>query len=457
MAPEPVALARVKAMADRRPSVAELLRAMPGPCADLVRAVLAAANEHAAAVYLVGGPVRDWLLDRPLRDVDLVVEPGGSDALTLVQTAAPPDARIVAHDRFGTVSLSAAGGAVDLATTRKESYEHPGALPGVEPAAIAEDLWRRDFSVNALALPLSKLARSRHSGIVDPTGGVADLERKTLRILHDRSFHDDPTRVLRAARLAPRLGLNVSRSSRGALRGALRDGAFGRVSGERLRRELLKLFDDAAIGLDPARALRLLSDWHVLSVLEPGLGYEASVTAPLRRVGRAVAKSPWRANRWRPWATGLAVWLAPLAPGLRRRTLRRFAVRGGLADRIAAMPGLRDRTLRALAKARGRGAIDAALRELPEEELHALFAWADPGLRRRIARYATEDRHQRLPINGSDLAALGLSGPAVGRTLERVRIAVLDGAVTTREESLVLAAELARRRARTVARRKSPS
>ena len=436
-----------------RPPVAELLRAMPAASVPLVRAVLAAANDQGVPVYLVGGPVRDWLLERPLRDVDLILEPGTLDAEGLAKAAAPPEARIVAHDRFGTVTLGDGEGAVDLAVTRRESYEHAGALPSVEPAAIEEDLWRRDFSVNAIAVPLSRLARQRHASLVDPTGGQADLARRTLRILHERSFHDDPTRALRAGRLAPRLGFNLARGSRSALRAALRDGAFGRVSGDRLRREWTKLFADAAFGLDPARALRVLADAHVLAALEPGLGYDKAVAAPLRRVGRAVAVPPWPAPRWRPWASGLGVWLAPFPPQLRRRALRRFGVRGGLAERIAGFPALRDRSLRALAKARGRGAIDAALRELPEEELHALHAFSEPALRRRIARYANEDRHQRLPINGTDLAELGLEGPALGRVLERVRVATLDGVVRNREEALALAAEVARRSRRSAGRK----
>lgn len=432
----------------KRPGVPELLRAFPAPCSGLARAVLAAANERGVDVYLVGGPVRDWLLARPLRDVDLIVEGSESEALELARAAASPEARVVSYDRFGTATLADGEGAIDLATARREHYEHDGALPRVEAAPLLEDLWRRDFSVNALAVPLSRTARSRHPEIVDPTGGIADLQRKRLRVLHDRSFHDDPTRALRAARLAPRLSFSISRSSRAALRSALRDGAFGRVSGDRLRRELIKLFEDAAVGLDPARALRLLSDWHVLGVLEPGLGYAPEVAAPLRRMGRAVYAPPWPGVRWRPWITGLAVWLAPLPPQLRRRSLQRFAIRGGTADRISGMPALRDRTLRSLARARGRGAIDALLHDLPEEELHALHAWAEPALRRRIARFAAEDRYRHLPINGSDLAAQGLSGPAIGRALERVRAAMLDGAVHSREEALALAAEVARRRVR---------
>lgn len=429
----------------RRPRTKELLRALPPGSAELVERVLERADAEGASVHLVGGPVRDFLLERPLRDVDLIVEPGPLEAAGLARAAAPEGAEVAVHERFGTVVLRVGDVAIDLADARKESYEHPGALPTVEGASLEEDLWRRDFSVNALALPLSKAARAAHAGIVDPTGGLDDLGRRSLRVLHRESFRDDPTRALRAARLAPRLGFTLSRGSRSSLRGALREGAFGRVSGDRIRRELVKAFDDARIGLDPARALRLLGDWHVLGALEPGLGFDRSAAAPLRRVGRAVADPPWAAQRWRPWASGLAVWLAPLPPQLRRRTLRRIAVRGALADRVAGMPRLRDRLLRAIARARGRGAVDAVLRDVPEEELHALHAWADTAVRRRIARFAAEDRHLRLPVGGQDLAALGLEGPAVGRALDRLRAAVLDGKVRSRDEALALAAEVARR------------
>jgi hypothetical protein len=207
------------------------------------------------------------------------------------------------------------------------------------------------------------------------------------------------------------------------------------------------------MGLDPARALRLLSTWHVLGALEPGLGFDPKSAVALRRVGRGIAVPAWPAQRWRPWVTGFAVWLAPLPPQLRRRALRRLAVRGSVADRIAGMPRLRDRALRGLARARGRGSVDAALQDVSEEELHALYAWAEPALRRRIARFAAEDRQRRLPINGQDVAGLGLSGPTVGKALAQVRRAMLDGAVKTRDEALALAAEVGRGRSGSTRRR----
>jgi tRNA nucleotidyltransferase (CCA-adding enzyme) len=429
----------------RRPALPEVLSSLPGASAALVRAVLEQADAKRICVHLVGGPVRDLLLGRAVRDVDLLVEAWeGGGALDLARAVAAPELQATAHDRFGTVTLRGEKAEIDLATVRREAYAHDGALPMVEPGSLEEDLRRRDFTVNALALPLSAAARARRAGIVDVEEGLADLEQR--RILHPRSFHDDPTRALRAARLAPRLGFSVTRDTRSALRSALRDGAFGRVSGERLRREIVKLFEDAALGLDPARALRLLGDWHVLGALEPGLGVERAAAAPLRRIGRAVVEAPWQAGRWRPWISGLAVWLATLPPALRRRALQRFAVRGEQARRISEFPKARDAWLRGLARARGRGAIDAVLTGVDEESLHALHAWAPPALRRRIGRWAGEDRGRRLPVTGSDLVEVGLSGPAVGRALLRIRTAYLDGALRTREEALALALELSRGR-----------
>jgi len=427
----------------RRPTPGEVLRALPGPTRPLVTALLGAADERQLPVYLVGGPVRDLLLERPIGDVDLLVEARrGVAAAELAGLAQVPAARVVGHGRFGTATLRTPEASVDLATVRRETYAHDGALPSVAEGSLEDDLGRRDFSANALALPLSKAAREAHAGIVDFDAGLRDLEARCLRVLHPRSFHDDPTRALRAARLAARLGFTLSRGSRAALRDALRDGAFGRVSGERLRRELVKLFEEP----ECARALRLLDEWHVLGALEPGLGLAPEAVAPLRRLGRRVGAAPWDRGRGRPWIAGLALWLAPLAPALRRRALRRIAVRGAAAEAVGGFPRSRETWLRGLARARGRGAVDALLRGLDEDAICALYASAPPAGRRRVDRWMREDRGRRSPVGGDDLVALGLEGPGLGRALAQVRAAWLDGAVRTRDEALALAREVARGR-----------
>jgi tRNA nucleotidyltransferase (CCA-adding enzyme) len=436
------------------PAPEAVRRALPAAARALVDAVTAEAERRSVPVWLVGGPVRDLLLRRPLRDVDLLVELHGEGGVeSLARAAAPPGARVVGHDRFGTVRLADAEAAIDLAAARRERYPRPGALPVVEPGTVEEDLRRRDFTVNALALALNRPARRGRPALLDPGGALADLEARTLRVFHPRSFHDDPTRALRAARLAPRLGFRLARASRTALRDALRDGAFGAVSGDRFRRELEKLFADAALGLDPAAALRLLDEWHVLGALEPGLALPPAAVAPLRRIGRAVAEPPWLLGRTRPWVAGLAVWLDATDATVRRRTLRRLSVRGDAAARVAALPRERVRRARELSRARGRGAVDAVLARLDEESLLALWSLAPPAERRRIERWAREDRGRRAPVGGHDLLAAGLSGPAVGVALARIRAAFLDGAVRERNDALALAREIAAQEARRTRRR----
>jgi tRNA nucleotidyltransferase (CCA-adding enzyme) len=419
-----------------------VLEALPAAARALVDRVLAEAEARGAAVHLVGGPVRDFLLGRALRDVDLLVEAWGG-AAELARAAAPAGARVVAHERFATAKLEAGEASVDLASARSERYARPGVLPEVAPGTLEQDLARRDFSANALALPLSSAARRGRPAVIEVPGGLADLDAGLLRVLHPRSFHDDPTRALRAARLGPRLGFRLARGSAGALRAALRDGAFGGVSGERLRAELEKLFADASLGLDPARARRALDAWHVLAALEPGLALPAPAATPLRRLGRAVAAPPFAPGALRPALAGLMLWLAPLDAGLRRRVLRRLAVEGAGARAVGAFPAQHQALLRRLAHARGRGACDALLAAVEPEPLLAHWALAPAPARRRIERWAREDRACAPPLDGRDLVALGLSGPAVGAALARVRAAWLDREVRTRDDALALARELA--------------
>ncbi|MBM4384609.1 MAG: CCA tRNA nucleotidyltransferase [Deltaproteobacteria bacterium] len=428
----------------RTASAETALAALPEAVRVRAERLARAAETRGLALYLVGGPVRDLMLGRALRDADLTVtNPGGAavgeQTAALAHEAALAGDRVTLHARFGTVRIDLAGGeSIDLATVRRESYAAPGALPDIEPGTLEEDLRRRDFTLNALALPLNPAAGR---ALVDPGGGVADLRAGELRVFHAASFRDDPTRALRAARLAARFELRLARESRAALRDALRSGAFGAVSGERFAAELEKLFDEPRAGGDSPRALALLEAWHVLGALEPGLGLPKSALPALRRL--AAAADTGAEPSPRGWVIGLMVWFAALQPPLARRALERLAIRGAVATRIAAFARVREVTLRDLSRARGRGASDALLRALPPEELAALRAWAPAPLRARIDRHASVDRHVALPVGGDDLVALGLAGPEVGRAIARIRAAVLDREVTTRGEALLLAREVA--------------
>jgi tRNA nucleotidyltransferase (CCA-adding enzyme) len=407
------------------------LRAIPPGLRALVERLCAAGERLELGVHLVGGPVRDLLLGRPLLDVDLLVEGARAEAsLTLARAAVQGEERIVAHARFGTVSMQAPAGVVDLARARAETYASDGALPAVRAGTLEEDLRRRDFSVNALAVPLNAVARAGRPALVDLVGGRRDLAARTLRILHGRSFHDDPTRAFRAARFAVRLGFRLERAGRAALAAACRAGSFDAVSGERFRAELERSFADAQA--DPGRVLGQLAGWGVLRALVPGLGVPR---ASLHWLGLLLAAPP-PGLAADPLLAGLMCWLAPGPAAIRRRTLARLVVSGRPAARVLAFPALARRLGRALGRPASRGADDARLRALPPEELLALAAGAPAAGRRRILRHANQDRALVLPVDGADLVALGLAGPAIGQTLAALRRAFLDGAVADREQAL---------------------
>jgi tRNA nucleotidyltransferase (CCA-adding enzyme) len=424
----------------RRVDARSLRRAVPAALARRVGALARAGDRLGVGVLLVGGPVRDLALGRAGVDVDLVVEPRNSGAedpaRRLAEAVLGPGEAIVAHARFGTVTLRGPAGAIDLAAARNETYAAPGALPDVSPGTLEQDLARRDFAVNAMAIPLNRTARKGRGERVDPLGGLRDLAERRLRVLHERSFHDDPTRAFRAARFAARLGFRLDAASRRALAQALAAGAFEAVSGERFRAELGKLFAEP----DPGRALALLERWGVVAGLARGLRLAPAARRALGRLARLEPGAD-------ALAAGLCIWLAPLAPAARRRALERLALRGRPAERVAAFPARARAARRGLARARSRGAADAVLRPLARAELLALAA-EGAALGRRVLLHLREDRALRLPLDGSDLGALGLAGPAVGRALTALRRGVLDGEVSTREEALAWARRRAAREGR---------
>jgi hypothetical protein len=304
----------------------------------------------------------------------------------------------------------------------------------------------RDFSVNALALPLSRTARARHPEIVDLFDGVADLGARRLRVLHDKSFHDDPTRALRAARLGPRLGF-ASRPARARA---------AQCAARRLLRDRSRAIGCAAsssaysrtrtAGSIPAHALRLLDDWHVLGALEPGSSCRAP---PPCRCGGSAARSRRRRGRARAGGRG---WPASASgsrrcpTALRRRALQRFAVRGEPARRVAELPQDGERAVRALARARGRGAIDAVLADAVRGGALRDLRSAPPAMRRRVcAMRATTATPRagdgRRPRRGGPRRADDRPrARADPRRLPRRRL-------RSREEALALAQEVARRSA----------
>jgi tRNA nucleotidyltransferase (CCA-adding enzyme) len=409
---------------------------------ELFDRVVEAAASDDVPLFLVGGPVRDWLAERPLRDLDFCIESKTlSAAGEFARRAASKDAVFEETPRFGTARIALGELHVDIACTRSERYAKPGALPRVEAAPLEVDLGRRDFSVNAMAIPLTRAARQGRDALVDPLGGARDLASRRLRPLHERSFHDDPTRALRAARFSARENFRLVPEALGALRSALRDGAFGAVSGARYRREFELLFEDAARGSAPAKALGQLASWHVLPAIEPGLAFPKRAQLPLRRLSKALFSPPWPTDA-KPLRAGLMLWLAALGRDWPERVLARLDMRGEPARRLAGFCSGRARMQKALTGCRGRGAVDALLAGCEDAAILALFCSSGPEIRRRVLRFALEDRQRQLPLDGADLSALGFRGREIAEALARLRCLFLDGRFKDREAGLTLAREL---------------
>ena len=204
----------------------------------LLRAMGALADQLGVKAYAVGGCVRDWLLRRRGADSDLDVAVEG-DGLAFAQAAARAlDAAVTVHEQFGTATLAVPGHPerrIDVATCRKETYAKPAAYPRVTPGTLRDDLARRDFTINAMAVALNG---ARFGRLIDPFGGARDLGRRRLRVLHPRSFEDDPSRILRGVRFLARFGFDWDPDTERAARAAMAAGAIGWLNTGRLRKEL---------------------------------------------------------------------------------------------------------------------------------------------------------------------------------------------------------------------------
>jgi tRNA nucleotidyltransferase (CCA-adding enzyme) len=410
-------------------SIADAVKANPRLRA--IAEVVAARAPDAPDVFVVGGTVRDVLLGEERGDdIDLAVEGDAIEFAYLL--AAALGGHATPHRKFGTAVVSGGDeGHVDVVTTRRESYDAPGALPTVEHAELAHDLHRRDFTINAMA---ASLGPEGLGAIFDPYGGRADLEGGVVRVLHDASFVDDPTRILRGITYEARFGFRFDEHTEALARACIASGHVGDLASSRLRDELVDLLEDqhaadgirrlGELGADRAiqQQLRGDEDAAVLFTRAVRLREELGVDVPVWRLGIATL-----ARRLTPdEAYG---WLGPLK--VRRRDVDRIVGAVVVAPRIVEQ-------LRS-------GPVDpadvVALADpfAPDAPLMALALDDRAELREYFARL----RDVQLEIGGGDLIAMGLpESPRIGEILGEVRRRKLNGELAGREAELAAAREL---------------
>jgi tRNA nucleotidyltransferase (CCA-adding enzyme) len=371
-------------------------------------------------VHLVGGAVRDLLLGGAPTDLDLVVEGDTSEL------ARRMGGRLVSYERFGTSTVSIDGFSYDIARARRETYSTPGALPDVEPAPLEEDLRRRDFTVNAIALSLGQ----PHPGALTAApDALEDLERRLLRVLHERSFLDDPTRLLRLARYHSRLGFEIEPATARLAESARAGGALGTVSGSRLGAELRLLAREP----DPLRALQALGELGLAGAIHPELGLP---DIELGRRALGLLPDGERSDR-----LALAVAMRAIQGDELRGLLDRLAFEAEDRDVIVAAATRSGEVAEELADAQKPSEIFAAVFGAPLE-LVALAGGLGP--HQAAESWINHLRHVRLEIDGSDLLAAGVpEGPAIGRGLRAALEARLDGRAESRGAELEVAQQAA--------------
>ncbi len=404
---------------------------LPQHLAPVLGAISAVSGPY-EGVYLVGGTVRDIVLGEPNFDVDIVVE---GDAIALAGALAEElGGRVRAHDKFGTaVVLYGRDERVDVVTARSESYEAPAALPTVEPGSIEEDLHRRDFTINAMAVSL----KGGEPGglLVDPFGGHGDLQAGRIRVLHDRSFIDDPTRILRAIRYEDRYGFRMDDETVALARACIATGHVGDLSGARLREELIALLEEG----DVSHAIPRLAELGAEKEIHPHVVADAEAVRLFDRLRELNDRYALDVPAWRLGLAALARNLpgdeiAPWLDGLK--------VRRSDADQIAAAITEGPKVAEQLGGGISPTPADVvALAEphAPDAPLYALALTDLPQLHDYFDRLAGI----KLEITGADVAELGPGeSPRVGEILAELRRRKLNGELEGRESELAAAREL---------------
>ncbi len=414
---------------------------LPVPLFALLQQTGELAERRRVHVYAVGGFVRDLLLGIPNRDLDLVVEGNGIRFAKAVGQRYK--AHVTPHERFGTAVVTFADGhTFDVATARTESYDSPATLPTVRPSSFREDLRRRDFTINTLAIRLN----APHCGeLLDLHNGRRDLKDKTIRVLHGLSFIDDPTRVFRAIRYEQRLGFQLDRNTAVLMTEAVKMGLVHRLSPSRFSAELLHVLSER----EPVKTLSRLADFNLLQFIHPRLKWSPGLARLLNAVEQTIA---WHAGLslgrlTSPWIIyGMAL-LDSLPQSAIQETLSRLTFPRRQAQSLLWVPQEGARLLRTLNRTTKPSDTFRVLRNLSDETLVFLKAKTrSDKVKQNISAQFTTYRRVKSILTGDDLKAMGLKpGLSYHTILNRILDARLNGEVETEADERRLVRRLAKR------------
>lgn len=415
--------------------VQRMRRQLPAELREFLQVAGRQAEAQGHNLYLVGGAVRDLLLERPNTDFDLVLEgdaPSFARRLARLMRDGSDDRRlpdrVTIHPRFGTAKFQRGDITIDVVTARSETYARPGALPTVKPDTIRDDLFRRDFTINAMAIELMPASIGR---LLDYFYGIKDLQRGLIRILHNRSFIDDATRMLRAVRYEQRLGFKLEPDTERLLK---RDVSYlDTISGDRIRHELELICKEDK----PEQILERAQTLGVLRQLHPALKVDGATAERLRRA---------RQQGMTETDMYLSILAYPLDSEAIEGFVERLNITGELKRGIKQLPRLKAKLPTLASPNVAPSAVYRLLQKYsPGAIAMCALAADEPTVRSQLERYLNELRYVKTHLDGDALKALGVKpGPRLGKMLEALREARLDGAVNTREEEASLVHRLLR-------------
>ncbi len=408
---------------------------LTGETMALLREISEIAQEEGCQVYLVGGVVRDLLLGYPILDLDVVVE--GNGIAFAHSVARRLKGRIRTHPKFGTaVVILPSGRRIDVATARTEFYQEPASLPVVEQSSIRQDLYRRDFTINSMAVALTG---RRFGELLDFFGGLKDLQNGRIRVLHNLSFVEDPTRIFRGVRFEQRYGFRMESQTELLARRAVEMEMVGRLTNARVRDELIDICSEPHPL--PRKCFRRLEELGALRALHPSLHISEEVEERFRRLEISWEElKPLLAEEGREWILPMAALLSSLPPDEAEKWCRQMRFRkddrDALLQCLRLVPGLlRELETDEILPSRATRLLDP----LKRESLTYLYALGGARTRRHVKTYLGDWSRVRPEVTGKDLEAMGLEpSPLYSRILTRLRDAVLDGRVRGKEEELKL-------------------
>lgn len=426
---------------------AKMNKALPAKLMSLIRLIGKEADSLGINAFLVGGFVRDLILDSKNYDLDVVVE---GDAIRFARILADKTgSSLVVHHKFGTATIVKPwpkwlGPAlnpdgkfkIDVATARKEVYEKPAALPTVAFSSLRDDLYRRDFTINAMAVNINK----HNFGLfMDFFGGTHDLENRVVRILHDKSFIDDPTRIFRAVRFEQRFGFAIEKHTEYLIKHAIKQEMFKRTENQRIREELILIFKEK----NPEKAVFRMKELHELRFIHPQLVATKALAKHFDDIRSCVKwynSADIRRRHLDTWLMYLMLMLDGLSARQMDEVLVKFVFTRSEALRLRSFKKRSDTALKRLAS-RVKMAPSAIYRLLEplshEVTLCMLAETSSRTARARIKKFFTELNGQRLAIKGDDIAKLGLKpGPRYKEILDQVLYDKLDGRISGKKEEL---------------------